>query len=84
MNTPRVAFFFQYSHIENIPFVREPILQLAAAGVAVDLFAPLSNKSPEPNFAPYDVQVISCNFQSRRAVSRLLAFDPENCLDPEI
>jgi hypothetical protein len=80
MNTPRVAFFFQYSSIEIVPFVKEPILQLAADGVSVDLFAPLSQKFPEPNFAPYDVQIINCNFQSRRAVSRLLVSIPRIAL----
>jgi glycosyltransferase involved in cell wall biosynthesis len=80
MNMPRVAFFFQYSYIETIPFIREPIMQLAAEGVFVDLFAPLSKKSPEPNFAPYNVQVISCDFKSRRAVSRLLASIPKIAL----
>ena len=73
MNTPRVAFFFQHPSIEIIPFVREPILHLAADGVSVDLFAPLSEQLPKLNFDPYDIQIINVNFQSKRAVSRLLA-----------
>src|SRR5687767_79635 len=67
MNRSRIGFFFQYPYVEIIPLIKEPIIQLAADGFGVDLFAPVSKQFPEPNFAPYDVCVRNFDFRSREA-----------------
>src|SRR6266478_2235232 len=62
----RIAFFFQYPHIDLLPFIKEPIMQLAADGFGVDLFAPMSGQPLEANFNGYDVQVRTTDFLSNR------------------
>jgi len=66
MKKKRIAFFCQHSHIDSLPFIKEPIMQLAANGLGVDLFAPISRQAPEANFNGYDVQVRHTDFLANR------------------
>jgi hypothetical protein len=66
MKKKRIACFFQYWHIDSLPFIKEPIMQLAADGFGVDLFAPVSEHAPVINFNGYDVQFRHADFLSNR------------------
>src|SRR5262249_31945564 len=46
--------------------IKEPIMQLAADGFGVDLFAPMSQQASAVNFNGYDVQLRNTDFLSNR------------------
>lgn len=56
---------YGYGWIEAVPFVKEPIESIAKTGVEVDLFMPINNVFPRPQFRSSNVKIIPFSFAGR-------------------
>ncbi len=66
MTTKRIAVFFQNPWLETLPFIREPIVELARLGFEIHIFAPASGDFPPISIQNNRIKVIEFYFGSNK------------------
>jgi hypothetical protein len=83
----RVAFLLDAPHLETLPFLREPILELERVGAQVDIFLPDSKNYLAPDFAAHErIRVIITEFADGetgllRALAKVISLSHESPYD---